>query len=208
MFVALDRRHVRSQSDSQIADELDKILMSPRHLLPLTVPSGRAADALTASIHWRAHLSSMEQSQHGSQHAGISKVSLESRRLKSDSLIDELDKVRSTLRYAKSSSPTSIERLPEGEANGEGPKDSLDRFARLVTGTPRRKSALGTTMNGQITVSMESKIDKIMHSLQLDPACIRTASSDPTDGSSEPDRRRPSYMETTRSYNRKIGPDK
>ena len=230
--VSDDRRNFRSQSDRRIVDELDRALaLSPRQPHPLSPRSSQSApvhasaarDALSGSIHGRT-LDGMGRSQHGmgrSQHGVGMRVGIERRPRPSGDLIDELDKMDRSVRSKKTSSPP-LEGRPKDEAHGEGAgtDESIDRFARLVKGVPRKTSVLGTSINGHTAVNMEYKLDKLSLSLHLDPACIRHSSklsprtaSDLADGNgfpshSEHHRRRPSYMETTRSSNKKFGPDK
>ena len=232
--VSDDRRNFRSQSDSRIVDELDRVLaLSPRPSHPLSprspqsvpqsVNASMARDALSGSVHGRP-LDGMGRSQHGmgrSQHGVGIRVGIDRRPRPPGDLLDELDKTDKSIRSKKGPSPPR-EGHPNGEAHGEdaGTDESVDRFARLVNGIPRKTSVLGTSINGRSAVDMEYKLDKLSLSLHLDPACIRHSSklsprtaSDLADGSgfpnhSEHHRRRPSYMETTRSSNKKFGPDK
>ena len=72
---------------------------------------------------------------------------------------------------------------------------------------------MGVSINGLTVADMDQKLDKLSQSMHFDPACRRHGSPpDHADGGmsskSEHPKRAPSYMETTRSSNRKFGLDK
>jgi serine/threonine protein kinase len=134
-----------------------------------------------------------------------------------------LDRMGS-IRLPSLSSARKDDPSPRDEHSRSGKEDAKedrggDRFAMLASALSTRKpSSLALSVHGMTAASIDEKLDKLSASLHHDPACLRLSSratprvSDLDAGGmpshSEHLRRRPSYMETTRSSNRKCGADK